>query len=66
MGGEMAVLPRGHVFHYGEGDKWSPPGGSPYNYNEEKMNFQGIMNQVLMAKAMRMMSVDFLKKQLYR
>jgi hypothetical protein len=65
MGGEMRVLPRGHCYHYGEGDKWSPPGGSPYNYNEEKMKFQAMINKVLMTRAMKMMSVDFLKGLLY-
>lgn len=65
MGGEMRVMPRGHVFHYGEGDKWTE-NGSFYYYNEEKMLFQDIMNKVLMAKAMRAMTVDFFKKTIYK
>lgn len=64
MGGEMRILPRGHVFHYGEGDKWITP-GSAYYYTEEKLIFQGIMDSVLMHKAMGRMTVDFLKKTLY-
>jgi hypothetical protein len=66
MGGEMRIMPRGHCFHWGEGDKWSEVGGSPYNYTEERMLFQGIMNKVQMAKAMRMVNVKFLKENLYR
>jgi hypothetical protein len=66
MGGEMRLMPRGWVFHWGEGDKWSPPGGSPYNYNEEKMKFEGVINKVLMYRAMGLMTVDFLKETLYK
>ena len=65
MGGEMRILPRGWCFHWGEGDKWTD-GGSPYYYTEEKGVFDAIMNDVLMHKAMNLMSVDFLKKKLYR
>lgn len=65
IGGEMRILPRGHVFHHGEGDKWLTP-GSAYYYTEEKMTFQNIMDSVLMHKAMGRMTVDFLKKTLYK
>lgn len=65
MGGEMCLMPRGWVFHYGEGDKWTSP-GSAYYYIEEKMIFQDIMNKVLMNKAIRMANVDFYKKLLYK
>lgn len=63
MGGEMRLMPRGWVFHYGEGDKWITP-GSAYYYNEEVLDFQSKMNQVLMHRAMNRMSVDYLKKTL--
>lgn len=66
MGGEMKIMPRGHVFHYGEGDKWQNEKGSPYYYTEEKFKFQDIMNKALMAKAMRTLNVNFLKKILYK
>jgi len=65
MGGEMRIMPRGHVFHYGEGDKWTTP-GSAYYYTEEKLDFQGIMDNVLMHKAMRTMTVAYLKNKLYK
>ncbi len=65
MGGQMRIMPRGHVFHYGEGDKWTTP-GSAYYYTEEKLIFQDIMNNVLMHKAMGTMTVDYLKKTLYK
>lgn len=65
MGGEMRIMPRGWVFHYGEGDKWTTP-GSAYFYTEEKLEFQEVMNKVLMHKAMKLMSVDYLKKVLYK
>ncbi len=65
MGGEMRLMPRGHVFHYGEGDKWTSP-GSAYYYTEEKMDFQSVMNEVLMHKALNRMTVDYLKKKLYK
>jgi len=65
MGGEMRLLPRGHVFHHGEGDKWTD-NGSPYYYNEEKFLFHDIMNRVLMFKAMGQMTIEFLKKTLYK
>lgn len=65
MGGEMRLLPRGHLFHWGEGDKWVTP-GSAYYYTEEKLIFQDIMNKLLMNKALNIMTVDFLKKTLYK
>lgn len=65
MGGEMRIMPRGHVFHYGEGDKWTTP-GSAYYYTEEKLDFQGVMDNVLMNKAMRTMTVNYLKNKLYK
>lgn len=65
MGGEMRLMPRGHVFHYGEGDKWTSP-GSAYYYTEEALFFQEIMNKVLMHKAMGMMTPEYLKKTLYK
>lgn len=65
MGGEMRLMPRGHVFHYGEGDKWVTP-GSAYYYTEEKLNFQEIMNNVLMYKAMGRMTPEYLKTKLYK
>lgn len=65
VGGEMFLLPRGWVHHYGTVDIWQG-NGSPYYYNEEKMLFQDVMNKIQMAKGMRMMSVDFLKKTLYK
>lgn len=65
MKGEMKLLPRGHVFHYGEGDKWTSP-GSAYYYTEEKLIFDGVMSDLLMHKAMNMMTVDYLKKRLYK
>ncbi len=65
MGGQMRLMPRGHVFHYGEGDKWTSP-GSAYYYTEEKMEFQSVMNDVLMHKALNRMTVDYLKKKLYK
>ncbi len=65
MGGEMRILPRGWCFHYGEGDKWVTP-GSAYYYTEEKLAFQDVMNSLLMYKAMNMMTVDYLKKALYK
>ncbi len=65
MGGEMRLMPRGHVFHYGEGDKWTE-NGSFYYYNEEKLIFQEVMNNVLMYKAMNRMTVDYLRKKLYK
>lgn len=64
MGGQMLIMPRGWVYHYGEGDKWMESGGSPYHYTEEKFLFEDIMNTVAMAKAMNMMNVDFIKKTL--
>lgn len=65
MGGEMRLMPRGWVFHHGEGDKWTE-NGSYYYYNEEKLIFQEVMNNVLMYKAMNAMTVDYLKKKLYK
>lgn len=65
MGGEMRLMPRGHVLHYGEGDKWTTP-GSAYYYSEEKLVFQDIMNQLLMHKALNRMNIDYLKKTLYK
>jgi hypothetical protein len=65
VGGEMKLMPRGWVHHYGEGDKWTTH-GSAYYYTEEKMTFQSIMNFVLMHKAMKAMDVKFLKKALYK
>lgn len=65
MGGEMRLMPRGWVFHYGTGDTWNE-NGSFYYYNEEKMIFQDVINRVLMHKAMNRMTVDFLKKTLYK
>lgn len=65
VGGEMRLLPRGHVHHYGEGDKWTTP-GSAYYYTEERLLFQDVMNKVLMHKAMGRMNVEFLKKTLYK
>lgn len=62
-GGEMLLLPRGWVYHYGEGDKWTE-NGSYYYYNEEKFLFEETMNSVAMHKAMNMMTVDYLKKTL--
>lgn len=65
MGGEMKLMPRGHVFHYGEGDKWVSP-GSAYYYTEEKLDFQEAMNNVLMHKAINRMDVSYLKNKLYK
>lgn len=65
MGGEMKLMPRGHVFHYGEGDKWVTP-GSAYYYTEEKLIFQEVMNNVLMHKALNRMDVNYLKNKLYK
>lgn len=65
MGGAMRLMPRGHVFHYGEGDKWVTP-GSAYFHTEEKLDFQEIMNNVLMHRAMGRMTVDYLKTKLYK
>lgn len=65
MDGEMRIMPRGHVFHYGEGDKWVTL-GSAYYYTEEKLDFQGIMDNVLMHKAMRTMTIEYLKNKLYK
>lgn len=65
MGGEMRLIPRGHVHHYGEGDKWVTP-GSAYYYTEEKFKFQNMMDQVLMYKAMKRMTVNYLKETLYK
>ncbi len=65
MGGEMRLMPRGHVFHYGEGDKWTTP-GSAYYHTEEKLMFQQVMDEVLMHKAMNRMNVDYLKRRLYK
>lgn len=65
MGGEMRIMPRGWCFHYGEGDKWVTP-GSAYYYTEEKFTFQKIINEVLMYRAMNLMTIDYLKKTLYK
>lgn len=65
MGGKMRLMPRGWVFHYGEGDKWVSP-GSAYYYSEEVFVFQDIMNKVQMHRAMGLMTIDFLKKILYK
>lgn len=65
IGGEQRLVPRAWVHHYGIGDSWSE-NGSFYYYNEEKMLFQEIMNKVLMAKGMRRLDVEFLKKVLYK
>lgn len=65
-GGEMRLLPRGWCYHYGTMDLWSTPAGSCYHYTEEKMLFQDIMNQVLMRKAMGVMTVEYLKNTLYK
>ncbi len=66
MGGEMQVLPRGWCHHYGSVDIWANDDKSYYYYNEEKFVFQGVMNQVLMYKAMELMTVQYLKKALYK
>lgn len=66
MGGEMRIMPRGHVFHWGEGDKWGVGVGSPYYYNEEKYIFQAMINKLLMHRAMGFVTVDYLKKELYK
>jgi len=66
IGGEMRVMPRGHVFHWSEGDKWGQEVASPYYYNEEKFAFQSMINELLMCKAMNMMNKDYLKKKLYK
>lgn len=65
MGGEQRLLPRGWCFHYGTQDIWQE-NGSFYYYNEEKMLFHDVMNKLKMAKAMGLMSVDFLKNLLYK
>ncbi len=65
IGGEMRIMPRGHVFHWGEGDEWGVETGSPYYYNEEKFVFQAMINELLMYRAMGMMNKDYLKKILY-
>lgn len=66
VGGEMRVMPRGHVFHWGEGDKWGTEVGSPYYYNEEKFVFQAMMNELLMYRAMGLVNKEYLKKKLYK
>ncbi len=66
IGGEMRIMPRGHVFHWGEGDEWGVETGSPYYYNEEKFVFQAMINELLMYRAMGMMNKDYLKKILYK
>lgn len=63
MGGEMRLMPRGWVYHYGEGDKWTGEGGF-YNYTAEKLDFEEIMNRVLMHKALGKMTPEYLKKTL--
>lgn len=65
MGGQMRLMPRGHVLHYGEGDKWETP-GSAYFYTEEALMFQTVMNGVLMHKALGRMTVPYLKETLYK
>ncbi len=65
MGMELRLLPRGWCYHYGTGDMWSD-NGSAYYYNEEKLAFDNIMNNVLMHKAMGTMNVDYFKKTLYK
>lgn len=66
VGGEMRLVPRAWVHHYGTLDLWQETNGSPYHYTEEKMLFQDIMNKVQMAKGMGLLNVDFLKKTLYK
>lgn len=66
VGGEMRLVPRAWCHHYGTQDLWQNDNGSPYYYNEEKMLFQDIMNQVRMAKGMGLLTVDFLKQTLYK
>ncbi len=66
MGGEMRLMPRGWVYHWGIGDTWGGEYGSAYYYNEEKFVFQEVMNKTQMHKAMNLMDVNFLKKYLYK
>ncbi len=65
MGGEMRVLPRGHCFHWNEGDKWTE-NGSTYYYNQEFELFEGVMNNLQFAKGLGGLTVPFLKNLLYR
>lgn len=63
LGGYMRVMPRGFCYHWGQGDKWVGEGGK-YNYDAEKFKFQPMMDQVLMARALKRMTVPFLKELL--
>lgn len=65
MGGEMRLLPRGWVYHWGTVDIWSE-NGSAYYYQQEQDLFQSIMNRVLMMDAAGIADVQFFKNLLWR
>lgn len=65
IGGEMKLLPRGHVIHHGTVDLWEE-NGSFYYFNEEKVLFETIMNHLQMMDGAGFLSVDLLKKTLWR
>lgn len=65
MGGEMRLMPRGWVWHWGTVDYWKSESGSPYFFAEEKDKFDITMNKVLMMNGAGFMDVPFLKNLLY-
>lgn len=65
IGGEMRLLPRGWVWHWGLGDRWEE-NGSYYYFDEENGKFHTIMNNVQMAYGAGMLTKDYLKKVIYK
>lgn len=65
VGGEMRLLPRGWVWHWGLGDKWGE-NGSFYHFDEEHALFHSIMGNVQMAYGAGMLTPEYLKKLLWK
>jgi hypothetical protein len=65
MDGQQKLLPRGWCFHWGTVDIWQV-NGSHYHYKEEKGLFGATMDAVQEALKSGKMTVDFLKKVLWK